>query len=652
MRSIFGGPVRGHLQVELLSAYLDQQVSPAERATIDAHLQQCTECRAELGSLRQTVIILHSLPRVAVPRAFTLSEAKAGIRRPIVAPGWFGGLARGLGAVAAIALVAFVAVTILRPEQAPWSPNQTVARVQPTTVPATEKPLAAAPVAPTAAEAPQAKTQEQAPAAVVEPSQEAALAMAASPEPEARSAKEAAPASAMGATESAADLAGAAASAPEATVDATAAPMLSAQAAPTEPVPELAAAAMGRGGGGPNEPVGIAPELLTPEPAPPARPLATTLPSGIRFAYADLNALWAVDRDGGTRQLVQARGVNTPQLSPDQTWIVYRIFNDAGLQVWAVRWTGGEPKLLLEDATLPTDHLPTGYVRRAISDTRWAPQGNILSVTLSLIPDPQQPELPVKTELWRIDVESGALSFMNELGRANRPYDSPDGSQYLLVQYGTEASPEGSMSLYDVASGKGRTVLTFPASPGKNSYESQVSWTPDGGAAWVAIPETDYGLPTPPNGTTLYKISESGKVDKIGQIDAFQVYWSPRGDRLAYTRFISESLAMNELYLADKDGANPQLYATMAQGEFISWSPQGDRFLYQDNFQVFIGEPGQAPQRLTNSVSMVGPRWVSDTQVMAFHDTGEGWLLTLQDVTGDAASLLPLPREAMWDVGH
>ena len=125
----------------------------------------------------------------------------------------------------------------------------------------------------------------------------------------------------------------------------------------------------------------------------------------------------------------------------------------------------------------------------------------------------------------------------------------------------------------------------------------------------------------------------------VGQIDAFQVYWSPEGDQLAYTRFISESLDMNELYLADPDGADPQLYATMTQGEFISWSPQGDRFLYQDNFQVLPDEPDRPAQRLTNSVSMVGPRWVSDTKVMAFHDTGDGWLLTLRDVTGDCSGL-------------
>ena len=50
---------------------------------------------------------------------------------------------------------------------------------------------------------------------------------------------------------------------------------------------------------------------------------------------------------------MQGRGINTPQLSPDQQWIAYRVFSDKGIQLWAVRWQGGEPKLLLDDAQLP-----------------------------------------------------------------------------------------------------------------------------------------------------------------------------------------------------------------------------------------------------------------------------------------------------------
>lgn len=672
MRSLFGGSARGHIEAEHLSAYLDHQAPPAERARIHAHLQQCPDCRAELESLRQTVQLLQALPRVAVPRAFTLSQAQIGVRQPAgAAPVWLGGLVRGLGAATAVALVALVAFTVLRPEDQPWRPNQSIARVSPTAAPAVapqplamEAPAGADPIGSTAAasqdavaalptlsvgaESAGAVSAPEMAAATAEPAPAAMIAMAPAPvEEPTRDGEEV--------------VAGSAAAEPMATEPAVAAKAAPAEPAPVEPVmsapalaeaaPPAAAAAFGRGGGGPEEPVGIPSEMLTPEPAPPAQPLATALPDGIRFAYADLNALWAVDRDGGTRQLVQARGINTPQLSPDESWIAYQISGSQGLQVWAVRWAGGQPKLLLDDANLPTDRLPAGYQRRAIRETRWEPQGSTLSVTLSLVPGPDRPDLLPKTELWRVNVETGALRYVSELGQANQPYYSPDGSRYLLVQYGTESKPEGSISVHDAATGTGRTAITFPASPGKASYYSQVAWTPDSKAAWVAIPEADYGLPAPPNGATLYRVSAAGKGEQVGQIDAFQAYWSPDGSLLAYTRFISESLATNELYLAASDGAGPQLYTTMSQGEFISWSPEGERFLYQDAFEMYVGQPDETPQRLTNSVSMVSPRWVSDSQVMALHDTGDAWLLTLRDVDGEAVSLLPVARETMWDVG-
>ncbi len=165
MKSVFGGPVRGHIQVDLLSAYLDQQATPAERAHIDAHLQQCMQCRAELDSLRRTVLLLQALPRVAVPRAFTLSEAQVGIRRPSASPAWLGGLVRGLGAVAAIAVIALVAFAVLRPEQAPWNPPQQVALMAPTAAPAAQvvetQPVSAPEPSPAQAAAPAAAAEQQ-----------------------------------------------------------------------------------------------------------------------------------------------------------------------------------------------------------------------------------------------------------------------------------------------------------------------------------------------------------------------------------------------------------------------------------------------------------------------------------------------------------
>jgi anti-sigma factor RsiW len=60
-------------QREQLSALLDQQLHGQERAALEAHLQQCRACQAELASLRRTKSLLRALPQPALPRSFTLS---------------------------------------------------------------------------------------------------------------------------------------------------------------------------------------------------------------------------------------------------------------------------------------------------------------------------------------------------------------------------------------------------------------------------------------------------------------------------------------------------------------------------------------------------------------------------------------------------
>jgi hypothetical protein len=55
---------------ELLSALLDDALSPAERQAIDAHLRTCAECARELTELRETVALLERLPPVHAPAGF------------------------------------------------------------------------------------------------------------------------------------------------------------------------------------------------------------------------------------------------------------------------------------------------------------------------------------------------------------------------------------------------------------------------------------------------------------------------------------------------------------------------------------------------------------------------------------------------------
>jgi anti-sigma factor RsiW len=66
---------------EMLSAYLDGELSPKEQATVEKHLARCADCAQNLHTLRQTVALLGQLPPVAVPRSFAVRPIQVA-RRP------------------------------------------------------------------------------------------------------------------------------------------------------------------------------------------------------------------------------------------------------------------------------------------------------------------------------------------------------------------------------------------------------------------------------------------------------------------------------------------------------------------------------------------------------------------------------------------
>jgi chemotaxis protein histidine kinase CheA len=100
---------------ELLSPYLDGEVTPDEKRLVEEALNSSPELAAELQELEQTVNLLGTLPPVAAPRPFTLTEAElAAVGSPIPdvtkRPGWFGIPAWAGGVVAlAAAMICVVA---------------------------------------------------------------------------------------------------------------------------------------------------------------------------------------------------------------------------------------------------------------------------------------------------------------------------------------------------------------------------------------------------------------------------------------------------------------------------------------------------------------------------------------------------------------
>lgn len=666
MKLPFRPSERAHVSTELLSAYLDNQVTAAERGRVQQHLQGCSACQAELNSLRQTISMLHALPRVAVPRAFTLSEAQVRVGRPSAQPAWLGSALRGLAAVSAILIVAVVGAMLLNRPTA--SPVQTLARLAPTEAPPAqpqaqvEAPAApslkAAPVATrnelqtqpfdqgaeksqagpaTAAPAPPAAAPEAERAVATAPAAAAALAppiASASPEV----ALAAAPTAAS--TQAGNSVATASPAPAEAAAGAAAAPTTLAEATQQPQV-----LAMGRGGGsGP----GATATIVTPEAAPPTAPVNSVMPAGAALAYGDPLGLWVLDRESGLRQIVQGQSVNQPIISGDRAWVVYRVVEQDAIQLWAIRWTGQDAHLLLSDHNLPAGDLGKNYSERRFQDAQWIPGRHVLAVVTVALSTAGN-TLP-QMDLWNLDVDTGTLKPVFDLGPAGRPLYSPDGSRFVVSQPPTNDGAGGAVTVVNADGSDARIVLKYSSGTSQRSYAGQMSWLPDGNSLWVAMPDFSTTQPPAANGLMLYRVPASGASQQVAHLDAFDTHWSTDGRYLAYSRVISDAAGTGELYLARADGSGSQLYSTLQQGMFVSWSPDNKHFLYNNDGEVYVGAAGQTPVRLGNIVSVLDPQWVTPDQVFALLDQGTSWMLVSHNVGGKAASLFPLSREATFDI--
>ena len=68
---------------ELLSAYLDGQLSKADSARLESRLKTDPELRTVYEGLRQSQVVLRKLPARRAPRNFTLTPKMAGIKPPL-----------------------------------------------------------------------------------------------------------------------------------------------------------------------------------------------------------------------------------------------------------------------------------------------------------------------------------------------------------------------------------------------------------------------------------------------------------------------------------------------------------------------------------------------------------------------------------------
>lgn len=136
---------------ELISAYLDQQVTAEEKQFFERHVAACADCRAQLAATRSMVAALRAMPVVKAPRSFVLPREMArSPRRSIFA--WYPAL-RLATVLAALAFVVLFAGDLLISRSGGNALQMSIPAAAP--APRAEKPAAAMPApAPTFAAQP------------------------------------------------------------------------------------------------------------------------------------------------------------------------------------------------------------------------------------------------------------------------------------------------------------------------------------------------------------------------------------------------------------------------------------------------------------------------------------------------------------------
>lgn len=82
----------GHLDVEVVSGYVDRDFGPDDLATIERHLHECPACHREVLEIAATVMLLTALPQYRPSRSFCLgAEYARRARQGAAAGGWAAG---------------------------------------------------------------------------------------------------------------------------------------------------------------------------------------------------------------------------------------------------------------------------------------------------------------------------------------------------------------------------------------------------------------------------------------------------------------------------------------------------------------------------------------------------------------------------------
>ena len=302
-----------------------------------------------------------------------------------------------------------------------------------------------------------------------------------------------------------------------------------------------------------------------------------------------------------------------PRYSPDGQQIVYmrQDFSGIGTDLWVMGATGENPRLIAEDAAIPS----------------WSPDGLTIYASERGYDDPRQ--LRGTSALWSYDVESGERRTVFEADgwAALEPSASPNGHR---IAFWGVAPGGGQRDIYTIPVGGGDPVAVTSDA----ALDYSAAWSHDGRHLYFSSNRsgTVNIWRVPIDEETGATTGEPQPLTSGGLGEQFAVTVSADGRRLAYMDFLLRSEIRRARIDPDTlvvDGLGEQISSEPVRVAAPAVSLDGTRVVYTSSSgqpDLFVANvDGTGERRLTNDAgSERMPGWLDDNETIYYYSDPDG----------------------------
>ncbi|HEX6386216.1 MAG TPA: hypothetical protein VF177_16210 [Anaerolineae bacterium] len=337
-----------------------------------------------------------------------------------------------------------------------------------------------------------------------------------------------------------------------------------------------------------------------------ADPIDTPSTKPVSVYYVDEGNVRRWDEaTGETMTLVDSGDVSHLTISDDGQFVAFlrEIEEEAGdnwppapVSLWVMDSDGRNQRQLFSRDNLLT--LAADDEREVFAvmphDLTWAPGSHLLAFNpYRICTAVGQGCHGYYNELWLVDVNSSEKRQVTPRGEGAAFTFSPDGR---FVTFADSTS----IDLLNLHSNqRHQDVVVNPRiGLGHIYYMAEPAWAPDSSFFTVAVYlENPFSIPDPT--FTIWQVAADGRRQELGTFAGLSfnfgghngaAAFSPNRSRIAFTREKQSGSNVRELHIAQVEGKWQAQYTVGHQTRFLSWSLDGEQFLYSFGGSLRLGQ--------------------------------------------------------------